>query len=108
MSSAGAADAAGIICPACQSVDRDVIESRRLTDRVRRRCTCRTCGTRYTTWELRVIHSDPLASYKAAQLLDKFQDLENAVDAMRQMLEAQLDIDHPIRKPVTPPPGDAP
>jgi hypothetical protein len=41
-------------------------------------------------------------------LLDKFQDLENAVDAMRQMLEAQLDIDHPIRKPVTPPPGDAP
>ena len=108
MSSAEAADAAGIICPACQSVERDVIESRRLTDRVRRRCICRTCGARYTTWELRVIRSDPLASYKAAQLLDKFQDLENAVDAMRQMLESQLDIDHPVRKPVTAPPGGRP
>lgn len=97
------ADAAGIVCPACQSVDRDVIETRRLTDRVRRRCLCKTCGVRYTTWELRVAHSDPLASYRAAQLLDKLQDLGETIDAMRQILKAQLDTDHPARKPANSP-----
>lgn len=111
------ADAAGIVCPACQSVgnslclyylDYGVIETRRLTDRVRRRCLCKTCGVRYTTWELRVARPDPLASYRAAQLLDKLQDLRNTVDAMRQILEAQLDTDHPARKPADSPPQKTP
>lgn len=108
MQRAETADAAGIVCPACQSVDRDVIETRRLTDRVRRRCLCKTCGVRYTTWELRVAHSDPLASYRAARLLDKLQDLRNTIDAMDQILEAQLDTDHPARKPANSPPEKTP
>lgn len=44
---------AGITCPACGQTSRNVIESRRLHDRVRRRCSCSACGKRYTTWELR-------------------------------------------------------
>lgn len=120
MQRAETADAAGIVCPACQSVgnslclyylDYGVIATRRPTDRadrVQRRCLCKTCGVRYTTWELRVARSDPLASYRAAQLLDKLQDLRNTVDAMRQILEAQLDTDHPACRPANSPPEKTP
>lgn len=38
-------------CPACESEDTRVIDSRTTSDSVRRRRECQTCGSRFTTFE---------------------------------------------------------
>lgn len=94
--------AKGITCPACKSVERDVIESRRLSGQVRRRCICKNCGARYTTYECQVITFDPVVNHKIAKLLDKFQDLEQAFASMRQTLDEEFNTNHLINMPATP------
>lgn len=58
--------AKGIACD-CGSTARRVLESRPLTDGVRRRCQCQDCGARWTTYEQRQDHDDepPLESVEA-------------------------------------------
>lgn len=86
----------GICCPQCGEAGRSVVESRRMPDRVRRRCSCSHCGERFTTWELRYdqisasVHQ--LAAERATRLLDRFQGLEHAMGSLRQLLEAEINV----------------
>lgn len=86
----------GITCPSCGMTGRAVVESRRMPDRVRRRCACSGCGERFTTWELRhdqITHSvNKLAAERATRLLDRFQALEQSMAALRQLLESELQV----------------
>ena len=86
----------GINCPQCGQTARAVLESRRMPDRVRRRCACSGCGERFTTWELRYdqisasVHQ--LAAERASRLLDRFQGLEHAMASLRQLLESEINV----------------
>lgn len=42
----------GLPCHKCGSTARNVIDTRPLTEHVRRRCECARCGYRYTTVEM--------------------------------------------------------
>lgn len=85
----------GIACPDCGQTGRSVLESRRLPDRVRRRCSCSGCGHRFTTWELRTdrisASVSQLAASRAARLLNRFQGLEQSMTALRELLEAEIE-----------------
>ena len=39
-------------CPACGGESRGVLDSRLSSGRVRRRCFCNACSTRWTTYEI--------------------------------------------------------
>jgi hypothetical protein len=86
----------GITCPSCGATARQVLESRRLMDRVRRRCVCSSCSERFTTYELRydqiTARVDAVAATRAAKLLDRFQALEHAMATLRQHLEKELNV----------------
>lgn len=86
----------GITCPQCNESGRNVIESRRMPDRVRRRCSCSHCGERFTTWELRYDQIsqtvNQIAAERAARLLDRFQGLEQSMAALRRLLESELNV----------------
>lgn len=86
----------GITCPQCGEVGRNVVETRRMHDRVRRRCACSHCSERFTTWELRydriTAQVDAVAATRAAKLLDRFQALEHSMANLRQLLEAELNV----------------
>lgn len=86
----------GITCPACGKVCRRVIETRRLADRVRRRCVCSGCGERFTTYELRydriTAQVDAVAATRAAKMLDRFQAVEASLATLRQHLEEELNV----------------
>lgn len=83
----------GVACPACGETARAVLESRRLTDRVRRRCSCAACGERYTTLELRqdqiTAQANRASAARARRLLSRFQALEQATATLRQLLDAE-------------------
>lgn len=84
----------GIACPDCGEVGRRVMESRRLRDRVRRRCVCSACDSRFTTYELRydqfTAQVDVMAATRAARLLGRFQAVEASLATLRQHLEEEL------------------
>ena len=84
----------GVTCPACGETARAVVESRRLTDRVRRRCSCAACGERFTTLELRqdqlTAEANRAAAARASRLLSRFHQLEQATATLRQLLDAEL------------------
>lgn len=86
----------GITCPSCGQTGRNVLESRRLRDRVRRRCVCSGCGSRFTTYELRydqiTARIDAVAATRAAKLLDRFQAVEASMATLRQHLEHELNV----------------
>lgn len=86
----------GITCPSCGATARNVLESRRLPDRVRRRCVCSGCGARFTTYELRydqiTARIDAVAATRAAKLLDRFQAVEASLATLRQHLEQELNV----------------
>lgn len=86
----------GITCPNCGASARRVLESRRLHDRVRRRCICSECSGRFTTYELRydeiAARIDSIVSARAARLLDRFREAEQALATLRQQLEEELDV----------------
>lgn len=86
----------GITCSECGAVGRRVLESRRLPDRVRRRCVCSACSHRFTTYELRydqiTARVDAVAATRAAKLLDRFQAVEASLTTLRQHLEAELNV----------------
>lgn len=85
----------GITCPQCGNTGRAVVESRRMPDRVRRRCACASCGVRFTTWELRsdqVSSSvQQLAAERAARLLERVRGLERSICGLHQLLEAEVE-----------------
>lgn len=86
----------GVACPACGETARAVLESRRLTDRVRRRCSCAACGERFTTWELRqdqiTAQANRAAAARAGRLLSRFHQLEQAITTLRQLLDDELSV----------------
>jgi transcriptional regulator NrdR family protein len=47
-------------CPMCDSADRNVIDTRRLPDRVRRRCVCGNCAAKWTTYEITTTYLEQL------------------------------------------------
>ena len=86
----------GITCPTCGATARNVIESRRLPDCVRRRCICTGCSERFTTYELRydqiAARIDAVSATRAAKLLDRFQAVESSMANLRRLLEAELNV----------------
>jgi hypothetical protein len=58
----------GIACD-CGSTSRRVLESRPLTDGVRRRCQCQDCGARFTTYEQRQDADDDTQPLEAPTLI---------------------------------------
>jgi hypothetical protein len=84
----------GVACPACGETARAVLESRRLADRVRRRCCCSACGERFTTLELRqdqiTAQANRAAAARASRLLSRFHQLEQATATLRKLLDDEL------------------
>jgi hypothetical protein len=81
-------------CPACGSGNRHLTESRRLTDRIRRRCTCRDCADsqRWTTYEITAEHLERLESGRAPVTAAALQTarLIMILDLFRARLVASL------------------
>lgn len=79
-------------CPDCGAADRTVLETRRLEDRVRRRCRCQQCGARWTTYEINAKHLEQLESAKAPATVAAVQTarLIRLLDFFRDRLIASL------------------
>lgn len=67
-----------------------MLESRKASHQVRRRCVCDGCGVRYTTYELRADEWDTLqrraalhdeGTIHAAKLLDMLRDFAASLEA---------------------------
>lgn len=73
-------------CEACQG-DSEVRDSRETLDYVRRRRECKSCKTRWTTFEVRSIDTN-LARNSIGRDIDLIQ---NRIDAIKATLESQDD-----------------
>jgi hypothetical protein len=88
------ASSSPVACPACGSGNRHLTETRRLTDRIRRRCTCRDCADspRWTTYEITAEHLERLESGRAPVTAAALQTarLIMILDLFRARLVASL------------------
>jgi transcriptional regulator NrdR family protein len=84
-------------CPACGSGNRHVFDSRRLSDRIRRRCTCTDCTDppRWITYEITEEHLKRLESSRVpvAGALQTAR-LISVLDRFRARLVASLPDHH--------------
>lgn len=85
----------GITCPRCGETSRSVIESRRVPDRIRRRCACSGCGERFKTYELRHDqinqHIEQAVAQRTAGLRKRLQRIEKSMSKLRKDLEFKID-----------------
>jgi hypothetical protein len=81
-------------CPACGSLGRIVLETRRQSDRIRRRCACGDCASppRWTTYEITAEHLERLESGRAPLTAAAVQTarLIRMLDLFRDRLVASL------------------
>lgn len=81
----------GVRCPDCGSTERKVIESRRQTNEVRRRCVCQNCSNRFTTIETLMDRDDSVSPDFLFAVLKGLSSIEKAVSSLRVSLETGLE-----------------
>ena len=81
------------LCPNCGSSDRDITDSRKRTNYTYRRCTCRNCGARYSTYERSFVGDDaPDQSLALSKLRDRLGAIEAELVSMVSIVESAINL----------------
>lgn len=83
-------DEEATLCPVCGSVERKVLNTKKMRGVIYRRSQCHGCGARYTTHERIIADQTPATSHILVKLTDALADIEHDLGKLRATIDAAI------------------